>query len=54
MASQFVVVDSVEEFIKGKENENTRRKTPQKVSLMQEFLATERRVKAKKKFLQMN
>ena len=36
--SRFADITSVEEFIEGQENENTRRKTEQNVALLKEFL----------------
>ena len=36
--SRFADITSVEEFIEGQENENTRKKTEQNVALLKEFL----------------
>ena len=38
MASRFADINSVEQFIKDQENENTRKKTQQNVALLEEFL----------------
>ena len=38
MASRFAGINSVKQFIKDQENENTRKKTQQNVALLKEFL----------------